>query len=91
MNKLELIETTATATNLQKKQVENVLEVIIATIVSTLKSGGDVALTGFGTFTTSKRAARMGINPQKPGTKIHIAARTVPKFKPGKGLKEAVK
>ncbi|MFZ2969879.1 MAG: HU family DNA-binding protein, partial [Minisyncoccia bacterium] len=50
-----------------------------------------VAFTGFGTFSVSKRAARVGVNPQKPGEKIQIPAMTVPKFKAGKSLKDAVK
>ena len=60
------------------------------TIEKTLKAGNDVVLTGFGTFSVAKRAARMGRNPQT-GATIKIAAKRVPKFKAGKGLKDAVK
>ena len=59
-------------------------------ITAELKKGGSVTLTGFGTFKVSKRAARNGINPQT-GASIKISARTVPTFKAGKNLKEAVK
>ena len=59
-------------------------------LADALKKGKNVALTGFGTFKTSKRAARQGVNPAT-GVKIQIPATTVPKFSAGKGLKEAVK
>ena len=91
MNKVELAETVANKLGLTKKQVEDMLEATLETIVTTLKSGGEITLTGFGAFTAKRREARMGVNPQKPGEKIQIAAVTVPKFKAGKGLKDALK
>ena len=60
-------------------------------VTDTLKAGGEVTLTGFGTFMSKRREARMGVNPQKPGEKIQIPAVTVPKFKAGKSLKDALK
>lgn len=66
------------------------LEVITETITKCLTSGEDVTITGFGTFSARKRAARMGVNP-KTGEKLQIPAMTVPKFKAGKCLKEAVR
>nr|MDP2577918.1 HU family DNA-binding protein [Candidatus Palauibacterales bacterium] len=57
---------------------------------STLKGGGKVQITGFGTFETRKRGARVGRNP-RTGEKIQIAASTAPAFKPGKGLKDSIK
>ncbi|HLA26056.1 MAG TPA: HU family DNA-binding protein, partial [Patescibacteria group bacterium] len=60
-------------------------------ITSTIKSGGEVTITGFGTFSSKRREARMGVNPQKPQEKIQIPAVTVPKFKAGKTLKDALK
>jgi DNA-binding protein HU-beta len=59
-------------------------------ITSALSKGQKVTITGFGTFSVSKRAARMGVNP-RTGEKIKIKATTVPKFKAGKSLKDAVK
>ena len=59
--------------------------------ITTLKSGGEVAFAGFGTFSAKKRAARVGVNPKKPTEKIQIPAMTVPKFKAGKALKDALK
>lgn len=91
MNKAELIDGIASKTGLAKKQVEDVMEAMMEHVTSTLKSGGEVTLTGFGTFSAKKRAARMGVNPQNPSVKIQIPAVTVPKFKAGKALKDALK
>ncbi|HLC99721.1 MAG TPA: HU family DNA-binding protein [Patescibacteria group bacterium] len=91
MNKVELIEQLASKTNLVRKQAEDAVNGLIEIVTSTLKSGGEVTLTGFGTFSARRREARMGVNPQKPGEKIQIPAVTVPKFKAGKTLKDALK
>jgi len=91
MNKSELADIIAEKTEVSKKQAENMLEVLEQTIISTLQSGGEVSLTGFGTFMAKRRDARMGVNPQNPSEKIQIPAVTVPKFKAGKSLKDALK
>ncbi len=91
MNKAELIETIANKTQLANKDVLAVLEAFEEITTSTLKAGGEVTLTGFGTFMAKRREARMGVNPQHPEEKIQIPAVTVPKFKAGKNLKEALK
>ncbi len=91
MNKVELAEKVAEKIGVTKKQAEDMLNAFEEVVTSTLKEGGEVTLTGFGTFTAKKREARMGVNPQKPGEKIHIPAVTVPKFKAGKSLKDALK
>jgi len=91
MTKDELIDSVASKTDASKKDVERILSAIIETITNSLTDGEKVALTGFGTFDVSKRAARVGVNPQNPGQKIQIPAMTVPKFKAGKSLKDAVK
>lgn len=90
MKKQDLVDAVAESTGMQKSAVENVINSTIDAITKAMAGGDDVALTGFGTFRVSKRAARMGVNP-KTGEKIQIAAATVPKFKAGKLLKEAVK
>ena len=90
MNKDQLIEAIVAKTGSSKKEGAEALEVMINTITSTLKKGDKVAITGFGTFQVSKRAARAGVNP-KTGAKIQIPAMKVQKFKAGKGLKEAVR
>lgn len=91
MNKAELVAMLAEKTGLAKKQVEDLLESLVDAVVKTLQSGGEVTIAGFGTFSSKKRAARTGVNPQKPDQKIHIPAVTVPKFKAGKNLKDALK
>jgi DNA-binding protein HU-beta len=90
MKKTELVEAVMKAANIEtKKQAEMAVDALFDTIVKTMSRGEEVAITGFGTFRTVKRAARMGINP-KTGEKIHIAASIKPKFRAGKVLKEAV-
>lgn len=91
MNKAELIAHLAEKTGLSKTQVEGVVEGFVETTVKTLKAGGEITIAGFGSFLAKKRAARTGVNPQNPTQKIQIAAVTVPKFKAGKNLKDALK
>jgi len=91
MTKDELVDAVAAKTGISKKDTEAVVNSVLDTITKTLIEGGKVALTGFGTFSVSRREARMGVNPQKPGEKIQIPAMNVPKFKSGKSLKDAVK
>ncbi len=89
MNKAELIDTVASRTGLTKNDASGAVEAVFDAITSTLSNRGTVSLIGFGTFSTSDRAARTGRNP-RTGETINIAATCVPKFKAGKGLKEAV-
>lgn len=89
MTKAELITAVAEKAGLKKVEAEKAVAAFIATVTGALKKGDKLSLVGFGTFSTSKRAARKGQNPQT-GKKITIPAATVPKFKPGKTLKEAV-
>ena len=91
MNKSEFAEAIADKLGVAKSQGEAFVDAFVDVVTSALKAGGEVHLTGFGNFSTKRRAARMGVNPQKPGEKIQIPAVTVPKFKAGKGLKDAVK
>lgn len=91
MKKDDLVEALHKDAKLEtKKQAGEIVEWFFDTITKALKKGEEVAITGFGTFKVAKRAARQGINP-KTGEKISIAATTVPKFKAGKLLKDAVK
>ncbi len=90
MKKPDLVEAVMSAAGLQtKKQAEMAVDALFDAIVKSLSKGEEVAVAGFGTFRVMKRAARAGINP-KTGEKIQIAAKTAPKFKAGKLLKEAV-
>lgn len=91
MNKVALTDAVMKAAGMEvKKQATAAVEAVFDTITKTLARGEEVAIAGFGTFRTAKRAARMGVNP-KTGEKIQIAASTKPKFRAGKVLKEAVK
>lgn len=89
MNKAALIEQMAQDTKLPKTTCKHALESFIGAVESTLKKGKSVVLTGFGTFAVMKRKERMGINPTTR-KKMKIAAKKVPKFKPGKRLKDLV-
>lgn len=89
MTKAELISAVADGSGLKKVDAEKAVTAFIASVTEALKQGDKLSLVGFGTFSTTKRAARKGQNPQT-GKKINIPAATIPKFKPGKNLKEAV-
>ena len=91
MTKDGLIDAVMQATGIeQKSKAKSAVEAVFDSITKTMSRGEDVAVSGFGSFRVTKRAARMGVNP-KTGEKIQIAAATVPKFRAGKALKEAVK
>ena len=89
MNKTELIDAIAKEAGLSKKDAGAALTAFTETVTKELKKKGKVQLVGFGTFETSKRAARTGKNPQT-GAALKIPAATVPKFKAGKALKDIV-
>ncbi len=89
MNKSQLIEKISIGADISKAAAERALNSFIDAVTEEIKSGEQVALVGFGTFSVSDRAARTGRNPQT-GAIIQIAAAKVPKFKPGKALKDAV-
>ena len=89
MGKTELIDAIAKATMMEKTKAKAAVEATINCVSTELKRGGRVQITGFGTFSVSKRKKRMGVNP-KTGAKITIPARKVPKFTPGKALKDVV-
>jgi DNA-binding protein HU-beta len=91
MNKAELIDKIAEKTGVSKKQAEDMIEAFQEITTNTLKEGGEVTLTGFGTFMAKARSARGGVNPQNPKERIQIPAVTIPKFKSGKALKDALK
>ena len=90
MNKSELVDAMASKSGLTKKDSAAALDAFAATVTETLAKKENVALIGFGTFSTSQRAARTGVNPST-GAKLQIAATTVAKFKVGSKLKEAIK
>ncbi len=89
VNKQDLINEVAKVADLPKNKAQEAVEAIFESIKLTLKSGGEVRLVGFGTFTVSARAATTGRNP-RTGEAIKIPASKQPKFKAGKELKDAV-
>ncbi|PCI36842.1 MAG: DNA-binding protein HU [Rhodospirillaceae bacterium] len=89
MNKNDLIDAVATNSGVSKADATNATNAVFDAITDALVSGGEVRLTGFGSFSVANRAARQGRNPQT-GATIQIAASKQPKFKAGKGLKDSV-
>ena len=90
MNKAQLVDQISKSTSLTKTEVEHVLNSTLELVKRSVKKGDDVTLVGFGTFTKSKRKARIGRNPQN-GKEIKIPAMTVPKFRPGKEFKAGLR
>ncbi len=86
-----MIDKIAEKTGVSKKQAEDMIEAFQEITINTLKAGEEMTLTGFGTFMAKKRTARGGVNPQNPSERIQIPEVTVPKFKAGKALKDALK
>jgi len=89
MNKQELIASVAEATGLSKNDASKAVEGVFDAVSGALKKGDEVRLVGFGTFSVSKRKASTGRNP-RTGEPMKIKASSQPKFKAGKGLKDAV-
>jgi len=89
MNKADLIQAVADATDLNKAEAGRALDAIIDAITNALTRNDTVSLVGFGTFAVKERAERQGRNPQT-GDSITIKAAKMPAFKPGKALKDAV-
>ena len=89
MNRQELVDAIAAKADISKAAADAAVKAFIETVGDELQNGGKVQLVGFGTFETTKRAARTGKNPQT-GATLKIPAATVPKFKAGKALKDIV-
>lgn len=89
MNKTELVAVAAEKTALTKKDAEAVITAALDAIAEALRGGDDVRLVGFGTFGVRERAERTGKNT-RTGELVKIPAATIPTFKPGKALKDAV-
>lgn len=87
MTKAELVDEVARSTQLTKKHAEIIVSTVFESIVSSLKDGEKIELRGFGSFRIRHRDARVGRNP-KTGAKVHVPAKRVPYFKPGKDLRE---
>lgn len=91
MNKAELAQAIADKIGVSKKEAEDMIMAFVEIVTNKLTSGGTVNIAGFGAFSAKTRKGRTGVNPQKPSEKIQIPPVTVPKFKAGKGLKDALK
>lgn len=89
MNKSELIEHIASQADISKAAAGRSLDAVIGAVKATLKKGRTVTLVGFGTFAVTTRAARTGRNP-RTGEAIKIKKAKVPKFRPGKALKDFI-
>ena len=89
MTKADIVDSVANEYELSKRQAGEIVDLILEEITSALKQGEKVQLIPFGSFVVRERKARTGRNPQT-GDVIKIAARKVPAFSPGKGLKDAV-
>jgi DNA-binding protein HU-beta len=89
VNKMDLVASVADETELPRTKAAEVVDAVFAAIGKALKEEQEVRLLGFGTFATAKRKAGTGRNP-RTGEEIEIPASVSVKFKPGKGLKDAV-
>jgi DNA-binding protein HU-beta len=89
MNKTELIEHIAQRADISKSSASRALEAVIEAVEVALKHGHTVNISGFGSFEATQREARLGRNP-RTGEQVEIKATKAPRFKPGKGLKQAV-
>ena len=89
LNKNDLVSAVAESADITRADAAKAVDAVFDTITSALKGGEDIRLVGFGTFATSQRAATTGRNP-RTGESIDIAASVQPKFKAGKGLKDAL-
>jgi DNA-binding protein HU-beta len=90
VTKQDFVDAVADRAGMSKRDAATAVDAVLDTITGALKNGDSVTFTGFGKFSTSARAARMGVNP-RTGQRVQIAATTVPKFSAGSALKAAVK
>jgi DNA-binding protein HU-beta len=90
VTKQDFVDAVADRAGMSKRDASDAVDAVLDTITETLRRGDSVTFTGFGKFSTSARAARMGVNP-RTGERVQIQATTVPKFTAGSALKSAVK
>jgi len=91
VTKQEFVERVANKSGLNRREASEAVDAFLDSITDALRSGEDVAFTGFGKFSVQNRAARMGVNPRNPSERVHIPESKVPKFSAGSQLKQAVK
>jgi DNA-binding protein HU-beta len=90
IKKADLVEHLVQKMQFTKKQAEDVIDLVTGFITDTIKKGDEFTIAGFGTFLAKPRKGRIGINPKNPTEKVNIPPSIVPRFRPGKALKEAV-
>ena len=91
MNKLQLTEQLAAKLGITHSEAERMLNTLINLVYETLRTGDKVNISGFGQFSVSHRASRIGVNPRNPSQKITIPELNTPKFKAGEAFKAAIK
>lgn len=91
MNKAALAEAIAAKAGVNKREAEAMIAAFVDVVTENIQKGDEVTIAGFGAFSAKTRAGRIGVNPQNPSQKIQIPPVTVPKFKAGKALKDALK
>ena len=91
MTKQEFVDTVASKSGLSRRDATRAVDAVLESITDALKRGDAVSFTGFGKFSTQRRAERQGVNPRNPGQKVTIPAANVPKFSAGSSLKQAVR
>ncbi len=91
MNKAQLIEVIAQKANISKVQAELAINTLTRTITETINGGGEVTITGFGSFTAKEHKSRTVANPRNPSETINVPPTKVAKFKAGKNLKDTLK
>ena len=91
MTKSEFVDQVASEAGLSKGDATKAVDAFIDVVTGTLRRGGEVSFTGFGKFSTQRRAERQGVNPRNPSQKVTIPAATVPKFSAGSTLKQSVR
>lgn len=89
MNKAQLVNAVAAATDMTKKAVSDVLDAVLNEVMSAVKRGETVTVTGFGTFRSVHQAASVKRNP-KTGSPVNVPAKSVPRFRAGKAFREMV-
>jgi DNA-binding protein HU-beta len=90
VTKQDFVDAVADRAGLSKRDAGEAVDAVLDCITDALKQGDSITFTGFGKFSISQRAARMGVNP-RTGERVQIQATTVPKFTAGSALKTAVK
>jgi DNA-binding protein HU-beta len=91
VTKQEFVDRLASKADLSRRDAAKAVDAFLDTVTETLRGGQDVTFTGFGKFSTQRRAARQGVNPRNPSEKVTIPEATVPRFSPGSSLKQAVR